>query len=141
MSIHENLSRSDTPVRRSSDRFFGLTFFVAFCVIGLWPLLKGQAPSLSFLGIALVFLTLALAVPAWLAPLNRMWLKLGSLMHALTSPLLLGMMFYLVIMPIGLLMRLFGKDLLRLRFDPAAPTYWIRREPPGPEKSSLDRQF
>jgi hypothetical protein len=141
MSAHEDLSRSDTPVQQSSDRFFGLTFSVVFGLLGLWPLLRGGAPSPILLTMAFGVLGIALVAPALLGPLNRLWLKFGALLHAITSPIILGVMFFLVITPMGLAMRLFGKDLLRLRFDPAAPTYWIRREPPGPEKTSLNRQF
>lgn len=141
MSAHEDLSRNDAPVAQSSDRFFGLTFFVVFGLIGLWPLLGGHGPSLVFLGIAGVFLAVSLVAPGLLAPLNRLWLKFGALLHTLTSPVILGAMFFLVIMPIGLAMRLFGKDFLHLRLDPTAETYWIPRTPPGPERNSLDKQF
>lgn len=141
MSTHEDLSRSDAPVQQSSDRFFGLTFFVVFGLIGLWPLARGQWVSPVYLGISILFLAIALIAPALLAPLNRLWLKFGALLHSITSPIILGVMFFLVITPISRLMRLFGKDFLRLKFDSGAQTYWIRREPPGPEKSSLNKQY
>lgn len=141
MRTHEGLSRSDLPVPRSSDRFFGFTFAVVFGLIGLWLLIGGSLPALVFLGIACVFLVIALAAPALLGPLNRLWLKFGDLLHAIVSPIILGLIFFLMITPIGLFMRLFGKDFLRLRFDPDAPSYWLRREPPGPEKTSFDKQF
>jgi hypothetical protein len=140
MSSHENLERTQ-EVKGSSDRFFGLTFFVFFLLIALWPLLGGKAVRPSFMGISLAFLAIALAYPILLAPLNRLWLKFGALLHVITSPIILGVMFYLVIAPIGLLMRLLNKDLLRLKLDPDASSYWIRREPPGPDKNSLHRQF
>lgn len=141
MSAHEDLSRQDENRKQSSDRFFGLTFFVVFLIIALWPLLHSGAVSLPFLGIALGFLGISLVAPALLGPLNRLWLKFGTLLHSITSPIILGIMFFLVILPIGLIMRLLGKDFLRLRFDDSASSYWIRREPPGPEKNSLNRQF
>lgn len=141
MSTHEDLTRQDENQKQSSDRFFGLTFFVVFLLIALWPLLHHGPVRLPFLGLALAFLGIALLAPAWLGPLNRLWLKFGALLHAITSPLILGIMFFVVMLPIGLVMRLLGKDLLRLRFDRAASSYWIRREPPGPDKSSLNRQF
>lgn len=140
MQTHEDLSRPQT-VKTSSDRFFGLTFFVVFLLIALWPLLWGRPLRLPALGVAAVFLAVALIRPVLLAPLNKLWLKFGALLHAITSPIILGVMFYLVITPIGLFMRLFGKDFLRLRRDPACQSYWIRREPPGPDKNSLHRQF
>lgn len=141
MSAHEDLSRQDENQKQSSDRFFGLTFFVVFLIIALWPLLHNGAASLPFLGIALGFLGISLVAPALLGPLNRLWLKFGALLHSITSPIILGIMFFLVILPIGLIMRLLGKDFLRLRFDNSASSYWIRREPPGPDKTSLNRQF
>lgn len=140
MSSHESLERQH-EVQGSSDRFFGLTFFVVFLVIALWPLFWGKTVRMVPLGIAIAFLTVALVYPVLLAPLNRLWLKFGMLLHAITSPIILGIMFYLVITPIGLLMRLAGKDFLRLKFEPSSSSYWIRREPPGPEKNSLHRQF
>lgn len=140
MSSHESLEQSH-EIKASSDRFFGLTFFVVFLIIALWPLLGHNPIRLPFLGIALAFLGIALITPAWLGPLNRLWLKFGALLHSITNPVILGIMFFLVILPIGVLMRLFGKDFLRLRFNSSASTYWIRREPPGPEKDSLNRQF
>jgi hypothetical protein len=141
MSAHEDLSRKDENQKQSSDRFFGLTFFVVFLIIALWPLLKHGPIRLPLLGIALGFLAVSLIAPPLLGPLNRLWLKFGALLHSITSPIILGIMFYLVILPIGLIMRLLGKDFLRLRFDNSASSYWIRREPPGPDKTSLNRQF
>jgi hypothetical protein len=140
MQTHEDLSRSQT-IKTSSDRFFGLTFFVVCLIIALWPLLwRGSIQPIA-LGIALAFLAVSLIAPAWLAPLNRLWLKFGELLHRITSPIILGIMFFGVITPVGWLMRLAGKDLLRMKFDRDAPSYWIRREPPGPDKTSLKRQF
>lgn len=140
MSSHEDLDRHH-EVKGSSNRFFGLTFFVVFLVIALWLLLKHGSVHLPTFGISIGFLAISLLFPALLGPLNRAWLKFGALLHSITSPIILGVMFYLVITPIGLLMRLAGKDLLRLKFDPDSPSYWIRREPPGPDKNSLHRQF
>lgn len=140
MQTHEDLSRAQT-VKASSDRFFGMTFFAVFLIIALWPLLAQGAVRPVALGIALAFLAVSLAAPAWLAPLNRLWLKFGELLHRITSPIILGVMFFGVITPVGWLMRLAGKDLLRMKFDRDAPSYWIRREPPGPDKTSLKRQF
>lgn len=141
MSTHEDLSRKDKSQKQSSDRFFGLMFFVVFLIIALLPLLR-QAPIRPIaLGLALVFLGVSLIAPVWLAPLNRLWLKFGELLHSITSPIILGVMFFLVITPIGFLMRLAGKDLLRMKLDRDCASYWIQRKPPGPEKTSLKRQF
>jgi hypothetical protein len=140
MQTHEDLHREET-LKTSSDRFFGLLFFAVFLLIALLPLLKGKPPHLVLLGIALAFLAVALIVPKWLAPLNRLWMKFGELLHRIVSPVILGIMFFGVITPVGFLLRLAGKDQLRMKFDRDADSYWIRREPPGPESSSMKRQF
>jgi hypothetical protein len=141
MSAHEDLSPKTDAPQQTSDRFFGQTFFVVFLIFSLWPILGGDSVNIISLSIAFGFLGVSLIKPSLLGPLNRLWLKFGTLLHSITSPIILGVMFFLVITPIGLLMRLFGKDFLRLKFDQASPSYWIRREPPGPGKSSLHRQF
>jgi hypothetical protein len=83
----------------------------------------------------------ALLWPAVLAPLNRIWTRFGLLLHRIVSPVVLGVMFFGVVTPMGLVMRALGKDPLRLRFDPAARTYWIERRPPGPAPDTLNNQF
>ena len=93
------------------------------------------------LGIGVVFLTLAFLWTAPLAPLNRLWSKLGLLLFHIVSPVVLGLLFYLTVTPVGFLLRLFGKDPLRLRRDSAAKSYWILREPPGPAPKSMKHQF
>ena len=79
--------------------------------------------------------------PKLLAPFNRLWARFGLLLHRITSPLVLGIMFFAVITPMGWIMRALGKDLLRLKIDPAATSYWIARTPPGPTPESLKDQF
>ena len=140
MSTHEDLNKT-TEVTQTSERFFGLTFFAVFLAIGLYPLILGLAPRVWGLGLAALFLGLALLAPALLRPVNGLWLKFGNLLHSITNPVILGVMFYLLITPIGLIMRLMGKDLLGLKPDPDTTSYWIKREPPGPPKDSLHRQF
>jgi hypothetical protein len=90
--------------------------------------------SLAFAGVALVR-------PALLTPMNRLWTKFGLLLSKIMNPLVLGILFYATVVPIGLLMRATGKDPLRLKFDRAAPSYWIVREPPGPPAESMKNQF
>jgi hypothetical protein len=141
MSAHEDFSRKYDNQKQSSDRFFGLTFFVVFIVIALWPLLRQGTIRPIALGISLAFLAVALVLPKLLAPFNRLWLKFGEVLHRVVSPIILGFMFFGVITPVGLLIRLAGKDLLLTKFDRIADSYWIKREPPGPEKTSLKRQF
>jgi Saxitoxin biosynthesis operon protein SxtJ len=137
---HEDYSRDDA-IGPPSDRQFGFVFAVVFAVIGAWPMLGGGPIRWWSLILAAVFLTVALAIPHCLAPLNRLWLWIGLLMHKVVSPVVLGLVFFSTVTPIGLLIRALGKDPLRLRFDPEAPTYWIERRPPGPPGHSMRNQF
>jgi hypothetical protein len=137
---HESFDREEA-VRGSSERSFGLIFAAVFLVIAAFPLAFGGGVRLWSLGVAALFALAALAAPRVLAPLNRVWLKFGLVLHRVVSPIVLGIMFFLVITPIGLLMRALGKDPLRLRFDRGAATYWIAREPPGPPPDSFTDQF
>jgi hypothetical protein len=137
---HESYERRE-DVQGSSNRSFGIVFAVVFGVIGLLPFVFGGGLRLWALVVAAAFLALALAAPAVLAPLNRLWLRFGLLLHRIVNPIILGIMFFVVITPIGVLMRLFGKDPLRLKRDGAVRSYWIPREPPGPAPESLKDQF
>lgn len=129
------------PTRGGGDRGFGVLVTVVFAVIGCWPLLRDGTPRWWALGIAAVALAIALAAPRWLAPLNRLWFRFGMLLHRVASPVVMGVVYFGVVTPTGLLMRLFGKDPLRLKRDPAAQTYWIDRDPPGPPRDSMANQF
>lgn len=137
---HESLQR-ERHVEGSSNRSFGIVFAVVFAIIALFPVLFGGALRWWSVVIALVFVALALLAPTTLAPLNRIWMRFGLLLHKIVSPIVLGIMFFLVVTPIGLLMRVAGKDPLRLRLDKSARTYWIDRTPPGPKPESLTDQF
>lgn len=161
---HETFSRHEAP-QAASDREFGLVFSAFFLLLAgldyfskLPPFLRftlpGDCPFLSahpewaahalallFAAASLVFLLFALVFPKALSPLNWVWTRFGLLLHRIVSPLVLGLLFFLVITPFGVLMRLFGGDPLRLRLDPKLPSYWIERNPPGPAPGSLKDQF
>lgn len=139
--MHEHTQKHSVTVQGSSDRSFGLVFAVAFLTLGLYPLVGGGAIRIWSLATGAAFFVLALAVPKVLAVPNRLWMKFGLLLQHIVSPIALGALFFLAFMPIGILMRLFGKDSLRLRFDPTANSYWIKRDPPGPDPQSLNNQF
>ena len=128
---HENFSRQE-DIKSSSDRSFGLVIATVFLIITLWPLIRGEPARWWALAVAAVFAALALLWTAALAPLNKCWTKLGVLLYRVLSPIVLGLLFYVTVTPIALLMRLLGKDPLRLRRDPDAASYWIDRTPPGP---------
>jgi len=137
---HEDLTR-EQHLEGSSDRVFGLVFAAVFLVIAIWPLFHGDTLRWWASGVAAVFALVALAKPALLARLNRLWIKLGVLISKIVSPIALGILFYAVLTPIGAVMRLTGKDPLRLKFDPGADSYWIPRKPPGPPPDSMTNQF
>ncbi len=139
--MHEHTQKHVMQTKGSTDRAFGLVFSAVFAIIAFFPLLGGDGIRMWSLIVAGIFLLLALALPNVLAPANRLWMKFGELLHRIVSPLSLGIVFYVTVLPTGLMLRLFGKDPLRLRRDPAAKSYWIRRDPPGPAAESLNNQF
>jgi predicted membrane metal-binding protein len=140
--MHEDLTRKET-VEGSSDRSFGFVMAAFFGLVALFPLLHGTLSSVRWwaLVVAAAFLALALLWTAPLRPLNRAWLKLGLLLSKIVSPIVMMVLFYATVTPIGVLMRLAGKDPLRLRRDATAASYWIPREPPGPAPDSMKQQF
>lgn len=119
----------------------GLVFAVVFLVIGLYPFFFGRSVHLWALGTGAAFAAVALLLPSLLGPLNRVWTGLGTLLHRVTSPVALGFMFFLLITPMGLVMRWLGKDPLRLRLDRTATSYWLERHPPGPRPGTFTDQF
>jgi hypothetical protein len=119
----------------------GLVFAALFVIIAAFPLFFGGAIRWWSLAVAAAFLIVALVVPGMLTPLNRAWTRFGLLLHRVVSPIVLGFLFYVVVTPLGLLMRLLGKDPLRLHWDRQSPTYWIERRPPGPKPETLSDQF
>jgi len=124
-----------------TDRGFGLVVGGIFILLGCWPLVHGFSPR-WYLVIPAAFLVLfGTVAPRMLMPLNRAWMRLGLLLHRVVAPVLMGIVFFGVVMPIGLIMRLRGKDLLRLKFDHNATSYWIVRDPPGPTPEGLKNQF
>lgn len=137
---HEDLTRQQ-HVEGSSDRSFGVVFAAVFAIVAFWPLLHRESPRWWALGVALAFAIVAIWKPSLLAHPNRLWTKLGVLLGKIVSPIALGVLFYGVLMPIGVLVRLTGKDPLRLKLDSRADSYWILRKPPGPPPDSMTNQF
>ena len=137
MSIHGTLH--DEEVVGPSDRSFGIVFTVVFTIVALLPLWRGASPRWWAAGIAALFGLAALLWPRALAPANRLWLRLGLLLHRIVNPIVMGAVFYLVVTPFGLLMRRRRSGLNVMRGpDRAAATYWISRAD-GP--SPMDQQF
>lgn len=125
-------------MKRSSEKSFGILFFVVFAIIGLYPLLSFNFVRVWALAIALIFLFLGLTKPSVLKPLNTGWIKLGEILGKIIAPIVMLLVFFIVITPIGIMLRLFGKDILGLKFSEKVKTYWITRDKNiGPMK----RQF
>lgn len=141
--VHEALSRPE-ETKESSDRNFGLMMAGFFALVGLAPIARTFSLEGSrwwSLALAIAFGGLALFWTAPLSPLSRCWLKFSLLVHKIVSPIALALLFYVSVVPVGLLMRALGKDPLRLRRDPETPSYWIRRTPPGPAPDTMKNQF
>jgi hypothetical protein len=125
----------------SSDRGFGYVFAGFAGLVGALSLYKGGTHWPYWLAAAIMFGLVAFYRPSLLAPLNRLWTKVGLVLFAVVSPLALGIVYYGCITPVGWLMRLSGKDPLQLRFEPERKSYWVSRQPPGPPPKSLMNQF
>lgn len=139
-STHENFSRDETVVA-GSDRSFGFVMAAAFAILTLLNGWYGGRVWPWTSGLAALFLVAALLYPAALNPLNRLWLRFGLLLHKIVNPVVMAALFYGSILPTGLVVRAMGKDLLRLKREPEADSYWIARQPPGPKPETLKDQF
>ena len=124
-------------VKIGSNRSFGIVFFVFFLIIATFPLINGDELRLWSLIISIIFLFLGLVNSKILNPINKLWFKFGIFLGKIISPLVMGIIFFLVVTPIGLLMRLLNKDLLNLRFNNNG-SYWIEKTEP---KSKMKNQF
>ena len=117
-----------SKIKVSSNRNFGLVFFVVFLIISLWPLLDGGQFKIWSLFFSLFFLVLGLMNSKLLTPLNLLWTKFGILLGNVFAPIVMSFIFFLVVTPIGLLMRIMGRDLLRTKYNKSGKSYWIKRE-------------
>jgi len=129
---------SNNKINKSSNRKFGLLFFVVFLIISLWPITHGESLRFWSLIISLIFLFLGLLNSKILYPLNKIWLKLGELLGLVIAPIVMAVIFFAVITPTGLIMRMLGKDLLRNKINKSYKSYWIKKEK---IKTSMKQQF
>ena len=125
-------------VKISSNRSFGLLFFIVFLAISLWPLKSQEDLRLWAFIIALIFFVLGILNSKFLTPLNKLWHKFGIFLGSIISPFVMGVVFFMVVTPIGLIMRFLGKDLLRINKSKFVSTYWISREK---QNSTMKKQF
>ena len=140
-TLHPVLSAEHAQPKMGSERNFGLVFAAVFVLMGVLPLVRTGEVRLWPLPIAAVFLAAAVVRPRALAPLNRLWFRIGILLGKVMTPLVMGVLFFVTVTPVGLLMRLFGKDPLRLKREPAAESYWLERPGPSITGESLKDQF
>ena len=124
-------------IKISSNRSFGIVFFIFFLFVALYPLFNNEDLKLWSLLISIIFLILGLLNSKVLTPLNRIWFKFGIILGKIVSPFVMGIIYFLIVTPIGLIMRLFRKDLLNLKYD-NKNTYWIEKTGP---KSKMKNQF
>ena len=122
---------------KGSIKSFGLLFSLVFLILFLWPLTNNGNPNLWFLISSLVFLVLGLLKSRLLIPLNKIWIKFGILLGTFIAPVIMALIFFLIVTPIGLMMKLFGKDVLSLKFKNDFNSYWVRRK----NVKSMKKQF
>jgi len=139
-NLHEDLARGE-PVPAGSERGFAIVFCAFFGLVGAYQAWKGAAHAGWWFVAAAAILVVGLVRPSLLAPANRAWTRLGLLLGRVMNPVILALMFFAVITPIGLLMRALGKRPIPLAPDPTRASYWIRRDPPGPDGGSMTNQF
>ena len=123
---------------QSSNRSFGILFFVVFLIISLWPLKNGNTLNFYFLTASIIFLILGVINSKLLSPLNKAWIKFGEILGLIIAPIVMGMVYFVILTPVSLIVRLFGKDLLGLKFLKRKETYWIKR---NKKLTSMDKQF
>ena len=127
----------NSEIKIGSNKSFGIVFFIVFFLIATYPLINNQDVRLWFLLISFIFLILGLINSKILNPLNKLWFKFGIFLGKVISPLIMGIIFFLVVTPIGLIMRLLGKDLLNLKYSDTK-SYWIEK---SDQKSTMKNQF
>ncbi len=140
---HEDFNR-EKPLETGSDRNFGLTVGGILMAIGALRIALSQelgSLEIALLAVGGILVALALAAPGLLSSVNKAWMSLGLLLSKIVTPLVMGLIFYTTVTPIGLILRALGKDLLNVRKDSAAKSYWVVRNPPGPEPETMKNQF
>ena len=130
--------KSYIEVKGGSEKSFGIAFAVVFMLVSLYPLISDKGVRLLPLIIALIFFVLAYVAPSILSVPNKLWFKLGMALGAVVAPVVMALVYFTTVVPIGLIIGLMGKDLLRQKLDKNAKSYWIKRSQPI---SSMRNQF
>ena len=124
--------------KKSSNRSFGILFFLVFLGFGLWTLTKEMSPNIYLIIISAIFLILGLLNSKLLSPLNNLWIKFGEILGKVIAPIVMAVVYFLILTPISLLVRLFGKDLIEMKFNNNVKSYWIKRKK---HLGTMDKQF
>tara|TARA_B100001063_G_scaffold244537_1_gene277548 strand:+ start:730 stop:1113 length:384 start_codon:yes stop_codon:yes gene_type:complete len=114
--------------KKKKNRSFGILFFIVFFIIGLYPVYVGNSVNIYLILLSILFLVLGILNSKILTPLNIAWLKLGELLGVFISPIIMALIYFLILTPISLIVRIFGKDLLNIKFNSSSKTYWIKRK-------------
>ena len=123
---------------QSSNKSFGLLFFIVFLILGLWPLKNGENLNFYFITVSVIFLLLGLINSRLLSPLNKLWIKFGEILGIIIAPLVMALVYFVILTPMSFIVRIFGKDLLGLKFLKEKETYWIKRKK---NLGSMKKQF
>ena len=113
---------------QSSNKSFGLLFFIVFLILGLWPLKNGENINFFFITVSVIFLLLSLINSKLLSPLNKLWIKFGEILGTIIAPLVMALVYFVILTPVSFIVRISGKDLLGLKFLKEKETYWIKRK-------------
>ena len=123
---------------KTSVKSFGILFFLVFLIIGFWPKISGDEIRLWSIIISIIFLVLGLINSKVLVPLNRYWIKLGELLGKIIAPIVMLIIYFVIVTPIALLLKIFQKDILKIKFDKKLNSYWIKRDKDlGPMKNQF----
>ena len=128
----------NSKIKISSNRNFGLVFFVFFLIVSFWPLLNGNDIRIWSLIVSFIFFILGILNSSLLTPLNLLWFKFGLLLGSIIAPIVMALIFFIVVTPIGVLLKIFKKDLLNLKYSKHKETYWLDRDKPV---GTMKRQF
>jgi len=129
---------SHIPTEQSSEKSFGIVFSIVFFIVGLYPLVNSEGLRIWALIVSVVFLLLAFVTPKVLTLPNKLWFKFGMLLGSIIAPVVMALVYFVTVLPTGLIMRLLGKDLLKQKLDKNAKSYWIKRDEP---MGSMKNQF
>ena len=124
--------------KKSSNRSFGILFFIVFLAIGLWPLTKSENINYILISISIIFFILGILNSNFLTPFKNIWIKLGEILGKVIAPIVMALVYFVILTPVSLVVRIFGKDLLGLKISKNKNSYWIKRKK---ELGSMKKQF